>query len=119
MKFIIALAATALAANALDLEETYPDVTKSFSIGAHHKVADYASGAYLEELPGADFNRQVYSFDTENMIWDQQDYNERVKVEAEILVALEALKTSVSYLHFDIDSINLRISANAGRIGAN
>lgn len=119
MKFTIALAATALAANAADLEETYPSITKSFSIGAHHKPADYESGEYLEELPGADYNRQVYSFDTKDQIWDQQDYNERVKVEAEILVALEALKTSVSYLHFEIDSINLRISANADRAADN
>ena len=36
-----------------------------------------------------------------------------------MLVTLEALKTSVSYLNFDIDRVNDKISVNAGRIGAN
>jgi len=53
-------------------------------------------------LPGADFNKQVYNFDEHKKIWHEQDYEERVKVEAEMLVALEALKESVVYLVYDI-----------------
>ena len=39
------------------------------------------------------------------MIWDQNDYEERTKQEAELLVALEALKSSTSYLSYDIYSL--------------
>ena len=70
-------------------------------------------------LPGADFNKQVYQFNEKKQIWDQNDYEERVKVEAEILVALEALKTSVNYLNFDVSSIQDLIHHNKHRIGAN
>ncbi len=51
-----------------------------------------------EKLPGADFNKQVYEFEGDQQIWDQNDYTERVKVEAEMMVALEALKETIIYL---------------------
>ena len=59
---------------------------------------DYAHKQSGEKLPGADFNKQVYQFDEKKYIWDQNDYEERVKVEAELMVALEGLKTSINYL---------------------
>ena len=90
----------------------------SFGIGGHYREPDY-SQEYGEELPGADFNKQVYNFNENKQIWDQNDYEERVKVEAEILVALEALKTSVNYLGYDISSIQDKIHLNKHRIGAN
>ena len=55
-----------------------------------------------EKLPGADFNKHVYEFNGYNKIWDQNDYEERIKGEAELLVALEALKEQVTYLGKDI-----------------
>ena len=64
-----------------------------------------------EKLPGADFNRQVFNFDERKKIWHEQDYEERVKVEAEMLVALEALKESVVYLVYDIHQVQSRIDA--------
>ena len=42
-----------------------------------------------------------------------------MKVEAEILVALEALKTSFTSMSIDINSLLDKISSNTGRIGAN
>ena len=60
---------------------------------------------YSEPLPGADFNSQVYHFDDTQHIWHQSDYEERVKVEAEMIVALEALKTYIHYIHHEIDEI--------------
>jgi len=47
----------------------------------------------------------VFEFNESKQIWDQQDYNERVKVEAEILVALEALKTSAMYIGIDVSEV--------------
>ena len=69
----------------------------SFSIGHRYKEPDYTQD-YGESLPGADFNRQVYKFNEDKQIWDQNDYIERTRQEAEILVALEALKTSAAFL---------------------
>lgn len=122
MKFTIALAASAYAANAASLSTEgagHGFVGKpDFSIGGHYREPDYEH-EYGEELPGADFNKQVYQFNENKQIWDQNDYEERVKVEAEMLVALEALKTSVNYLGYDIHSIGDKISYNRARIGAN
>ena len=47
----------------------------------------------------------MYEFNANKPIWDQNDYEERVKVEAEMLVALEALKESVVYLGHDIKDV--------------
>ena len=44
-------------------------------------------------LPSGDFNKQVYHFNDQKQIWNQENYAERLKVEAEIMVTLEALKT--------------------------
>ena len=51
-----------------------------------------------ENLPGPDFNRNVYEFDDTKQIWNQENYEERVKAEADILVALEAMKTEAKFL---------------------
>lgn len=112
MKFTIALVATTFVANAANLTTEGGEhgfVGKpGFSIGPHYKEPDYTQ-EYGEVLPGADFNKQVYNFDEKKAIWDQNDYEERVKMEAEILVALEALKSSVSYIDYDIHSIDERV----------
>jgi hypothetical protein len=38
-------------------------------------------------------------------IWDQSDYLARVNTEADILVALEALKDSAYYLNSDMNNL--------------
>ena len=58
-----------------------------------------------ERLPGADFNKKVYEFDETKEIWHQSNYEERVKVEAEIMTTLEALKTSVRFMNEDTENI--------------
>ena len=61
----------------------------------------------------------MYEFDGDHNIWDQNDYEERVKVEAEMLVALEALKESVMYLGYDINDVQDRITQQMGRVRHN
>lgn len=61
----------------------------------------------------------MYNFDGDHKIWDQNDYEERVKVEAEMLVALEALKESVMYLGYDINDVQDRINQQMGRVRHN
>ena len=48
----------------------------------------------------------MYNFDEDQNIFDQKAYESRVKVEAELMIALEALKTSIVHLKQDIDTIN-------------
>ena len=57
------------------------------------------------QLPGPDFNKQVYEFEAMKQIWNQANYNERLKIEAEIMVTLEALKTSIRYNLEDVFEI--------------
>ena len=59
-----------------------------------------------ENLPGPDFNRNVYEFDDTKQIWNQENYEVRVKAEADILVALEAMKTEAKFLEEDTVSIS-------------
>ena len=63
-----------------------------------------------DSLPGPDFNKQVYEFDETKQIWHQSNYTERVKVEAEILVTLEALKTSTRFMNEDTTAIKAFLS---------
>lgn len=64
-----------------------------------------------DKLPGPDFNKQVYDFNDMKQIWHQSNYNERVKVEAEVLVTLEALKTSVRFMNEDTTDIKTFLSS--------
>jgi len=57
------------------------------------------------DFPDPDFNKQVYQFDESEDIFDEEDYACRVRVEAHMLVALEALKEEVRWLHEDVDSL--------------
>ena len=56
-------------------------------------------------LPGPDFNKHVHDFDVMKQIWEQNQYHQRVRVEADIMITLEALKTSVQYMEEDTFSI--------------
>ena len=51
----------------------------------------------------------MYEFDNDRAIWDQNDYEERVKVEAELMVALESLKESVAYGSLDVKNLQAEI----------
>lgn len=62
-------------------------------------------------VPTADFNKQVYHFDENQQIFQQHEYEKRVMSEAELLVALEALKSSILLLHKDMDEVQGLIEA--------
>ena len=70
----------------------------------NHQEYDYLRPG-PNDLPSPDFNKQVYEYDEMKQIWHQTNYNERVKVEAEIMVTLEALKTQVRYMAEDLVDI--------------
>ena len=118
MKFVAALASTVLAARAVRDPDggQHSAGGKSFDIGPMYQTPDYSQD-YGEALPGADFNKQVYQFRENEQIWDQNDYVERVRAEAEMLVALEALKTSVGYLRDDTGTLTRRIAKANATVG--
>ncbi len=128
MKYTIALVATCAVATAVrsDAEEIVggshdhgvDGPYQNYYVNPAYKEPSYAHD-YAEKLPGADFNKQVSTFSTDSAIWDQNDYEERVKVEAEMLVSLEALKESVMYLTYDIKEVDTRIANQYKAIGAN
>ena len=76
----------------------------------NHQEYDYLRPG-PDELPSPDFNKQVYEYDEMKQIWHQTNYNERVKVEAEIMVTLEALKTQVRYMAEDLVDIKNFLSS--------
>ena len=69
-----------------------------------HLPMDYSKPG-PDKLPGPDFNKKVFNFNTMRQIWGQKDYESRLNVEAEMMVALEALKTSVRFVTEDIHKI--------------
>lgn len=60
-------------------------------------------------MPSPDFNKQVYHFDEDDNIFDQAEYEARVQAEAELMIALEALKHSIIFLRKEIDSMRAGI----------
>ena len=89
------------------MHTVYGPVDDSYFNYNSYRKPDYSkeSSRSGEKLPGPDFNKQVYEFDEMRQIWHQSNYNERVKVEAEIMVSLEALKTQVRYMGEDLVNI--------------
>ena len=70
-------------------------------------------------MPGADFNKQVSEFAGSKNIFEQANYENRVKIEAEMMVALEGLKEAVTYLSFDVQEVQARIDTSKDLIGLN
>ena len=75
----------------------------------YHQQHDYLRPG-PDKLPSKDFNKQVYEYNEMKQIWHQSNYDERVKVEAEVLVTLEALKTSTRYMGEDLTDIKKFLS---------
>jgi len=66
-------------------------------------VLNNYSVPYTKPLPGADFNANVYSYDESHPQFDQDDYVNRVRNEAELLISLEGLKHALKYLWADLE----------------
>ena len=106
MKFaLLSLAAVAAAikADADTAQEVEYSGEKYYSNPAYVQ-ADYTA-PYDASLPGPDFNKSVYNFNQRSQTFDQGEYETRVKVEAELMVALESLKESITYLNYDLQQV--------------
>ena len=75
----------------------------------HDDEAGYALNHYPSELygnvPTGDFWNHVDDFNEWEPIWEQGEYEERVQTEAEMMVALEALREALVDLDYDIDRL--------------
>ena len=75
----------------------------------HDDEIDYHVDHYPSELygdvPTGDFWHKVDDFDTWEPIWEQGEYEERVQTEAELMVALEAIREALVDLDYDIDRL--------------
>jgi len=67
-------------------------------------------------LPSADFNKAVYNFNDDKPVFDQKSYETRVRVEAELMIALEALKESVNLLDGEFQTLTKISSGQKGQI---
>ena len=86
--------------------------------------ADYADFSYdtyssSSDVPTGNFWDQVDDFNAWETIWDQYSYEERLHEEADMMVALEALREALVELDSDIDSLEDCISDNDDRISEN
>ena len=70
-------------------------------------------------IPTGDFHVQVEYFNEWEEIWDQDRYESRINTEAELLVALEALRESIVELDYRIDHLEDCIDDNRDEIDSN
>ena len=66
-----------------------------------------------------DWWKEMRKFRTRRRTWDQEDYEKRVNSEADMMVALEALKEQSVYLNKDVDQLNIQIEKNTKVIQIN
>ena len=74
---------------------------------------------FVYHTPMGDFKDQVYAFDPWQTIWDQEVYERRINTEAEIMIALEAIRASIYDVDYDIDDLEACIEANSYAIHDN
>ena len=75
----------------------------------YEEDAGYVLNHYPSELvgnvPTGDFWNHVDDFNEWEPIWEQGEYEERVQTEAEMMIALEALREALVDLDYDIDRL--------------
>ena len=82
-------------------QETYP----GYFDNPNHVGADY-SQPYQFTLPSADFNKAVHDFNEDEAVFNQEEYEKRLVIEAELMIALEGLKSSAAYLEKEFKTLS-------------
>mmetsp|Transcript_37978 Transcript_37978/g.46345 ORF Transcript_37978/g.46345 Transcript_37978/m.46345 type:complete len:200 (+) Transcript_37978:70-669(+) len=119
MRFSSSLLTVAGLASASNLKaesaEPRGDVYPGYFENPEHRLADYSQD-YKYVLPSADFNKQVYDFNDNVAIFDQSTYEARIRVEAEMMIALEALKESIKIVGTDFENLRSINVSHRGEI---
>ena len=102
--YLLAVAAGVAKAADLGTEQTYTMTGDDYYSNPGYVSPTYET-PYEHSLPGADFNQQVYEFAYDAETFDQEMYEHRVRLEAELLVALEALKAEMVVLRLKVTAI--------------
>merc|ERR1712084_32352 len=71
------------------------------------------------DVPTGDFEYQVHEFNEWEEIWDQSKYEWRLQQEADLMVALEAMREALVELDHDVDELESCISDNNDDIEKN
>ena len=66
-----------------------------------------------------DFDSRVENFDPCEEIWKQEDYDERLQTEAELMIALEAIREALVTVDNDLHNLELCIKDCKGMIDVN
>ena len=106
MKFTLATALAVSAASA-DLQDRPEAATYTYDHDHYGNV------------PTGDFNDQVWDFDEWKTIWEQPEYEERLHTEAELMIAMEAIREALVNLDMDIDELDYCIEHNDSDIESN
>lgn len=116
-----AIAALAAIASAVSVETTneqwdgeyYQYPQEEYFSYPQYSEPNYEYGMDPEAvMPGPDFNKSCYDFNTCHMIFSEEDYEHRVMVEAELMVSLEALKESIMVLNLELAGAEQQIMDN-------
>ena len=78
-----------------------PAVTYGTSTHNNSHSSGFSATQDIYEYTG-DFDAKVEEFDSCDEIWNQSDYEERLETEAELMVALEAIREALVVLDGDI-----------------
>ena len=71
-----------------------------------------ADNEHYGQVPTGNFWEQVDNFDEWKTMRDQEDYEGRLNTEAQLMIALEALRESLVMLDMDIDELDYALSEN-------
>lgn len=84
----------------------------------HYSPSDYENH-YEGDVPSGDFWGQVDDYNPWNVDLTQEDYEDRLHQEAQMMVALEAIREALVELDYDIDALEDCIDENVHRIAEN
>ena len=98
-----------------------PQPRLTYSTSSHTKENNhygFGEAVDINEYAGH-FEGKVDDFDSAEEIWNQADYEERLETEAELMVALEAIRAALVVLDTDITELEDCIERSADHIGEN
>jgi len=102
-------------------EHVSPQPKLTYSTSAHTKENNhygFGEAVDINEYAGH-FEGKVDEFNPSDEIWNQSDYEERLETEAELMVALEAIRAALVVLDTDIIELESCIEKGADHIGEN
>ena len=115
MRSFVTLLALSAYSSAADLEHSQLPANVNIVPYCKDCIEDFSYDGYLRSenrlpsksgpFPSADFNRKVYHFEEKDNIFDQKEYEARLQAEADLMIALEALKQTIVFLRKEVDTL--------------